>query len=151
MERNGIYSKIELESCAEILYDNYSKSINIEAKTMIEMASKLYIPCVIKYMNNLAETINNIKKASDKVDISVTEKLLIDTSKLLAEAKEALENLKTKVKLADLEKNNIKKAFFYRNEIFPIMEALRRPIDELELLVDSNLWPVPTYGELMYK
>ena len=151
MERNGIYSKIELESCAEILYDNYSKSINIEAKTMIEMASKLYIPCVIKYMNNLAETINNIKKASDKVDISVTEKLLIDTSKLLTEAKEALENLKTKVKLAELEKNNIKKAFFYRNEIFPIMEALRRPIDELELLVDSNLWPVPTYGELMYK
>ena len=59
--------------------------------------------------------------------------------------------MKTKVKLAELEKNNIKKAFFYRNEIFPIMEALRRPIDELELLVDSNLWPVPTYGELMYK
>ena len=151
MGRNGIYSKIELESCAEIYYDNYSKSVNIEARTMIDMASKQYIPCVVKYMNNLAETINNIKKASDKVDISVTEKLLIDTSALLSDAKKALENLKEKVKLAELEKDQIKKAMFYRKEIFPAMEDLRHPIDELELLVDSNLWPVPSYGDLMFK
>ena len=151
MERNGIYSKIELESSADILYDNYSKTIDIEAKTMIEMASKQYIPCVMKYMNNLAETINNIKKASDKADVSVTENLLIDTSTLLSESKIALETLKTKIKQAELEKDEIKKAMFYRKEIFPAMEDLRRPIDELELLVDSDLWPVPSYGDLMFK
>ena len=151
MERNGIYSKIELESIAQIYYENYSKSINIEARTMIDMASKQYIPSIMKFMNNLAETINNIKKASDKIDISVTEKLLIDISKILSEAKQAVDNLKAKIHLAELEKVIIKKAMFYRKEIFPIMESLRRPIDELELLVDSNLWPVPSYGEMMFK
>ena len=151
MKRNEIYSKIELESCADIYYDNYSKTINIEAKTMIEMASKQYIPAIIKYMNNLAETINNIKKASDKVDISVIEKSLIDVSKLLSEAKEALEKLKIKISETEEIKDGVKKAMSYRKEIIPIMEALRKPIDELELIVDSNYWPVPSYGSLMFK
>ena len=151
MKRNEIYSKIELESCADIYYDNYSKTVNIEAKTMIEMASKQYIPSIVKYMNNLAETINNVKKASDKVDISVIEQSLIDISKLLSETKQALEKLKTKLSLALNEKDIVKKAMFYLKEIIPVMEALRRPIDELELLIDSNLWPVPSYGSLMLK
>ena len=118
---------------------------------MIQMASKKYIPCVMKYMNNLSKTIKNIKDASDKVDVSVTEKILIDTSTLLSEAKIALEELKEKVNLADKEKDQVKKAMFYRKEIVPKMEDLRRPIDKLELLVDSNLWPVPTYAALMFK
>ena len=151
MKRNEIYYKIELQSCADIYYDNYSKTVNIEAKTMIEMASKQYIPSIVKYMNNLAETINNVKKASDKVDISVIEQSLIDISKLLSEAKQALEKLKTKLTLAVNEKDVVKKAMFYLKEIIPVMEALRRPIDELELLIDSNLWPVPSYGSLMLK
>ena len=151
MKRNEIYSKIELQSCADIYYDNYSKTVNIEAKTMIEMASKQYIPSIVKYMNNLAETINNVKKASDKVDISVIEQSLIDISKLLSETKQALEKLKTKLALAVNEKDVVKKAMYYLKEIIPVMEALRRPIDELELLIDSNLWPVPSYGSLMLK
>ena len=151
MGRNKIYSKTELESCAEIYYDNYSKVCNIEAKTMIQMASKKYIPSVMKYMNNLAKTIKNIKDASDKVDISVTEKILIDTSSLLSEAKKALEELKEKVSLTEKEKDEVKKAMLYRKEVVPKMEDLRTPIDKLELLVDSNLWPVPTYSELMFK
>ena len=151
MKRNEIYTKVELESCAEIYYDNYSKTISIEAKTMIDMASKQYIPSVMKYMNNLAETINNMKTASDKVDTSVVEKSLTDISKLLSEAKQALEKLKLKIIEAEDNKDVAKKAMFYRKEIIPIMEDLRNPIDELELLVDSNLWPVPSYGALMFK
>ena len=88
--------KIELESCAEIYYGKYSKISNIEATTMIEMASKQYIPAIIKYMNDLVKTIKNIKRVSNKVDVSVTEQLLIETSTLLSEAKNALENLKVK-------------------------------------------------------
>ncbi len=152
MEKNGIYTKNELKSCAEIYYKKYSQTINIEAKTMIDMASKDYIPCVIKFMNNLAQTINNINQATNgKVDNSVTEKILTDTSSLLSKAKEALENLKKNVKEVELEKDVTSKALKYRKEIIPIMEDLRRPIDELELLVDSNLWPVPYYGDLMFK
>ena len=151
MERNNVYSKNELESCAEIYYDNYCKVCNIEAKTMIDMASKQYIPSVMKYMNNLAQTITNIKQASDKVDFSVTEKILIDTSNLLTETKEALEKLKINLDLAEKEQIGIKRAIFYRNKIIENMEDLRRPIDKLELLVDLNLWPVPSYGELILK
>ena len=151
MERNRIYSKIELESCADIYYDNYCKVCNIEAKTMIEMASKQYIPSVMKYMNNLAQTLSNIKQASDKVDISVIEKTLIDTSKLLVEAKEALEKLKENLNLAEKEQERVNRAMFYRNKVCESMEDLRRPIDKLELLVDLSLWPVPSYGELILK
>ena len=152
MEKNGIYTRNELKSCAEIYYDKYSKTIDIEAKTMIEMASKQYIPCVMKFMNNLAQTINNMNQAMNgKADNSVTEKILSDTSSLLSKAKEALEKLKKKTKEVEAEKDGTKKAMLYRKEIIPIMEDLRRPIDELELLVDSNLWPVPYYGDLMFK
>lgn len=152
MEKNGIYTRNELKSCAEIYYDKYAKTIDIEAKTMIEMASKQYIPCVIKFMNNLAQTINNMNQAMNgKADNSVTEKILSDTSSLLSKAKEALENLKKKLKEVEVEKDGTKKAMLYRKEIIPIMEDLRGPIDELELLVDSNLWPVPYYGDLMFK
>ena len=152
MEKNGIYTRNELKSCADIYYDKYAKTINIEAKTMIDMASKQYIPCVIKFMNNLAQTINNMNQAMNgKADNSVTEKILSDTSSLLAKAKEALENLKKKLKEVEVEKDGTKKAMLYRKEIIPIMEDLRRPIDELELLVDSSLWPVPYYGDLMFK
>ena len=151
MEKHGIYTRNELKSCADIYYDKYSKTINIEAKTMIDMASKQYIPCVMKFMNNLAQTINNMNQAMNgKADNSVTEKILSDTSSLLSKAKEALENLKQKLKEVELEKDGTKKAMLYRKEIIPIMEDLRKPIDELELLVDSNLWPVPYYGDLMF-
>ena len=152
MEKHGIYTRNELKSCADIYYDKYSKTINIEAKTMIDMASKQYIPCVMKFMNNLAQTINNMNQAMNgKADNSVTEKILSDTSSLLSKAKEALENLKKKLKEVEAEKDGTKKAILYRKEIIPIMEDLRRPIDELELLVDSSLWPVPYYGDLMFK
>ena len=148
----GIYTRNELKSCADIYYDKYAKTIDIEAKTMIDMASKQYIPCAIKFMNNLAQTINNMNQAMNgKADNSVTEKILSDTSSLLSKAKEALENLKKKLKEEEAEKDGTKKAILYRKEIIPIMEDLRRPIDELELLVDSSLWPVPYYGDLMFK
>lgn len=150
MERNNIYQKSELESRAEIYYDNYSKTVNIEANTMIEMASKQYIPAVIKYMNNLAKTINNMKNASSAALTLDLEKVLNDTSVLLKEAMDALDALKEKVAIAETKPNGVKKAMYYRKEVFTIMGNLRYPIDKLELIVDSNIWPVPSYGELMF-
>ncbi|MBP5446177.1 MAG: glutamine synthetase III [Acholeplasmatales bacterium] len=150
MDRNKIYTKTELESRAEIYYGVYAKTINIEAMTMIEMASKQYIPAVIKYMDKLSETIVNVKQASNSADTTVIEKLLNDTSILLLEAKEALENLKEKVAIAETKPEGVKRALFYRKEVFTIMGALRYPIDKLELLVDADLWPVPSYGDLMF-
>ena len=150
MGRNNIYQRSELEIRAEIYYDNYSKTVNIEANTMIEMASKQYIPAVIKYMNNLCKTINNMKEASKDAVTSVLEEMLNKTSSLLLEAKVALEALKEKIDIAETKPAGVKKAMYYRKEVFTIMGNLRYPIDKLELLVDSNIWPVPSYGDLMF-
>jgi len=114
------------------------------------MASKKYIPAAIKYINTLAKSIKNVKEASNIADTSVLENLLNKTTSLLLEAKNALENLKEKVSEAELKPNGSKKAMFYRKEVFTIMGALRYPIDKLEELVDDTLWPVPSYGDLMF-
>ena len=81
----------------------------------------------------------------------MVEQSLIEVSKLLSEAKQALENLQKKLVETEGIKECVKKAMFYREEKVPIMEVLRKSIDELELLVDSNLWPVPSYGAMLFK
>lgn len=148
--RHNVFSEVELHSRAEIEYENYSKTINIEAKTMIEMASKLYIPAVIKYASSLAASINSIKAAVPDADISVQESLLKETSSLLASAKSALTALSGFVNTA-AEKEGAEQAMYFRTVVFPAMSELRAPIDDLEVIVDKELWPVPTYGDLLFE
>ncbi len=149
--KHGVYSKIELESRAEINYEIYSKAINIEARTMIEMASKLYIPAVIKYTKSLADSIIAVKTAVPSADVSVQEKLLKTVSVLLAGAQEALDDLREKTKEAAAKEGGKTQANYFHGEVFPAMEALRRPVDELEMLVDKSVWPVPSYGDLLFE
>ncbi len=150
-EKHKVFSKSELLARMDILYDSYSKAINIEAKTMIMMASSQYIPAVIKYTNILASSINSIKSAMPGVSTWVQEELLMKTSKLLSEAHTALEQLSMKVEEANKLNDDAKKAVFCHQEVTPSMAALRKPIDELECIVDKELWPVPSYGELLYE
>ena len=89
----SVLTEVELKSRAEIMYESYSKAINIEAKTMVEMASKLYIPSVIKFTTTLAESINAVKAAVPSADVSVQTGLLTKTSSLLAQAQVALDKL----------------------------------------------------------
>ncbi|MDE7299949.1 MAG: glutamine synthetase III, partial [Lachnospiraceae bacterium] len=149
--KHGVYSKIELESRAEINYEIYSKAINIEARTMIEMASKLYIPAVIKYAKGLADSIIAVRAAVPSADVSVQENLLKTVSSLLAGAQGALDKLKTKTKEAAAQGGGRKQAYYFREEVFPAMAALRAPVDELEMLVDKSIWPVPSYGDLLFE
>lgn len=148
--KHNVFTEVELHSRAEIEYENYSKTINIEAKTMIEMANKLYIPAVIKYASGLAASINSIKTAVPDADISVQEGLLKETSSLLASAKSALTALTCYVETAT-EKEGAEQAKYFRNVVFSAMADLRKPIDELELIVDKEVWPVPTYGDLLFE
>ncbi len=150
-EKQAVLTKTELESRAEIHYETYSKAINIEAKTMIEMASKLYIPAVIKYTKNLADSILAVKSAVPGADVSVQEGLLTKTSALLAKAQKALDDLKKKDTEAAKKEEGAKQANYFHDTVFPAMEALRAPIDELELIVDKSVWPVPTYGDLLFE
>ncbi len=148
-EKFGIFTKVELESHEEIIYETYAKTINIEALTMIDMASKKYIPAVIKYSKSLADTVIAVKEAG--ADASVQAQLLSEVSTKLAEAKAALAKLKAVTAEASAMEDVKKSAFFYKDTVRDAMEALRAPIDELEMIVDKAVWPVPTYGELTFE
>lgn len=150
-EKHGVLSKTELESRAEINYEAYAKAINIEAKTMIEMASKKFIPAVIKYTTSLAASINGVKSACAEADVTVQTDLLKECSALLAQAKKALLALQASVEEAADKEEGTEQANFFKDVVFKDMEALRAPIDTLEMLVDKEFWPVPTYGDLLFE
>lgn len=150
-EHHEVLNRTELASRAEIHYESYSKAINIEAKTMIEMASKLYIPAVIRYVERLANSLTAVKNAVPDTDTSVQEELLKKTSTLLSSAQKALNTLKEKDAQAARKEQGSEQANYFHSEVVPAMEALRAPIDELEMLVDKALWPVPTYGDLLFE
>ena len=148
-EQFGIYTKAELESREEIIYETYSKTINIEALTMIDMAGKQIIPAVVSYTKTLAEMVNALAVAG--VDNAVQKGMLESVSRRLAATQTACANLKEVDRKAREIKNAKEQAFFYMNEVIPAMDALRAPADELEMIVDKDVWPIPTYGELMFE
>ena len=150
-ERQNVFSKVELESRAEINYEAYAKAINIEAKTMLEMASKQYIPSIIKYTTKLAESINSIKAACPSADVSVQTDLLTRCSSLLAKAQTALFKLKEVDAVAATKEEGLEQAEYFKDVVFTAMADLRSPIDELEMIVDKENWPVPTYADMLFE
>lgn len=148
-ERFKVLTKAELESRAEIRYENYSKAINIEARTMIDMASKQFLPAFIKYTKSLADTVNSVREAG--ADATVQTEILQEVTKLLGETRNALEAL-TKAADEALEKTEGKeRARFYYFEVTPAMEALRAPVDRMEMIMDKEAWPMPSYGDLLFE
>ena len=148
-EKFGIFTRAELESREEVLYETYSKTINIEALTMIDMASKQILPTVIRYTRTLADTVIAVKAAG--VEPVVQAGLLQEASGLLEEAKKALEALKTADEKAASMPEGREQAFYYKDVVKTAMEALRAPIDALEMIVDKDVWPLPSYGDLMFE
>ena len=148
-ERFSVFTKAELESRAEIQYEAYAKAINIEARTMIDMASKQFLPAFIKYTKTLADTVNAVKAAG--VDASVQTETLKEVSALMAETKAALDNLvKTTADAAAKEEGEVQ-ATYYHTEVVPAMDALRAPVDKLEMIVDKEAWPMPSYVDLIFE
>ena len=148
-ERFGVFTKAELESRAEIQYESYAKAINIEARTMIDMARKQFIPAVIKYTKTLADTVLAVKEAG--VDASVQAETLEEITVLLKEARAALARLEEVTAQAAAKEEGPVQANFYHDEVCPAMENLRRPIDKLEMIVDKEAWPMPSYGDLIFE
>ena len=148
-EQFHVFTEAELRSRVEIKYENYAKVINIEAKTMIDMASKQIIPAIIKYTKTLADTVVAVKAAG--VDASVQAEALAEVSELLKEAKEALATLIKVTDEAATKEEGEEQAKFFKFTVFPAMEALRAPIDKLEMIVDKEAWPMPSYGDLMFE
>ena len=148
-ERFGVFTKAELESRAEIQYETYAKAINIEARTMIDMASKQFMPAFIKYTKTLADTINAVTAAG--ADASVQKDCLDKVTVLMGETKTALDELiKVTDEAAGKEEGSVQ-ANFYHSDVVPAMEALRTPVDKLEMIVDKEAWPMPSYGDLIFE
>jgi len=148
-EKFHVLTKTELESRAEIRYENFAKIINIEAKTMIDMASKHIIPAIIKYTKELADTINAVHAAG--ADVTVQSEILSEVTALLIDTRTALKELCEvvgKVRSIEIVKE---RAEYCHNIIRPAMEALRKPVDKLEMIVDKEDWPMPSYGDLIFE
>ena len=144
-----VFSKAELESRVEIKYENYAKAINIEAKTMIDMASKQILPAVIGYTKSLADTILAVKGAGAPTTVQTD--LLNDVSKLLEEAKAALVTLEEVTDKAAEAGDMAAEARYFYESVVPAMAALRTPVDKLEVLVDKKVWPMPSYSDLLFE
>ena len=143
-EKLGVMTKRELEARREIKLEEYAGLINIEARTMIDMAAKLYIPSVIAYVNSVASSMSTVKNAYAQADTTAQQTILVKASSLLADTQQALDNLKAATDAAESAKD-------FHEKVLPAMAALRTPVDELETIVDSEYWPVPTYGQMMFE
>ena len=145
----GIYTEAELRSRAEIQYEAYAKAINIEARTMIDIAAKTLIPSVVRYSGVLADTVNSIKAAGS--DTTVAKEMLDDVIRLVTEAKSALTKLIQVTDEGVAMEQGRDQAVFYKDEVNKAMNDLRRPIDELETIMDKDYWPMPSYGDLLFE
>ncbi len=148
-ERFNVFTKAELESRAEIQYEAYAKTINIEARTMIDMASKQIIPAVMGYTKTLADTVLAVKAAG--ADTEVQSGILTEVSALLKETKSALVHLQAVTEEAASKEDGPVAANFYHDTVVPAMAALRAPVDTLEMIVDKEAWPMPSYGDLIFE
>ncbi|MBR1635775.1 MAG: glutamine synthetase III [Lachnospiraceae bacterium] len=150
-ERFGVLTRAELASRAEIEYEIYAKKLNIEAKTMIDITRKQIVPAVIRYTTVLAESVNQVKAASKEADASTQSQMLFEVSDLLAQTRLGLS------KLEQVESEGVKmaggreRAVYYRDEVRSAMNALRVHIDKLEMLVDKEMWPMPSYGDMLFE
>lgn len=148
-EKFGIFTEAELYSRAEILYETYAKTINIEALTMLDMANKQIFPAVMKFAKTLADTTLAIGQAGG--DDTVSKELLKTVTEKLTEAKKAAEQLLLEETKASSMARGKEQAFYYHEVVLKAMEALRAPADELEKLVDKEYWPFPTYADLLFE
>ncbi|MDO4480399.1 MAG: glutamine synthetase III [Erysipelotrichaceae bacterium] len=149
-EKQHVYSKEEIESRYEVLIEEYVKIINIEALTMLDMAKKEILPAVTSYSKSLADTILSKKAVCESMDTTYETAVLKQTSELLKEAYEAVNALSESIDQMNALSDFEKKANFVRDDLLSKMAALRKPCDELEVIVDEKDWPFPTYGKLLF-
>ncbi|MCI7804217.1 MAG: glutamine synthetase III [Oscillospiraceae bacterium] len=148
-EKFKVYSKTEITSRMEILLENYSKVINIEALTMLDMAKKSILPTAIEYTKEVCDTVASMKSAGvdAALEVSIANKL----SGLTVALSKAIDTLDEKrIASKDYEDDALKLARYYRDEIFADMQSLRAVADELEMCIPEKKWPFPTYTDLLF-
>ncbi|MDR3584892.1 MAG: glutamine synthetase III [Desulfosporosinus sp.] len=149
-EKHKVLSRTELESRYEINLEQYTKQINIEALTMINMAKNMIFPAAVKYSTLLANSINAIKYASDAIDVSAQQELLKEVCSTLVSFKANLGILEKDIQEATTITEAYQQAVYYRDVVFTAMQALRGDGDQLETMIDAELWPLPTYAQMLF-
>jgi glutamine synthetase len=150
-EKHGVFSSTELHSRYEIYLEQYSKTINIEAQTMIDMAKRQILPVVMRYATELAHSINTIGSACAEANVSTQTTLLQEISSLLKDLKDKIDTLQVATtKAKELNGDANRQGIYYRDVVFPAMNDLREVVDTLEILVDYELWPLPSYTQMLF-
>ena len=151
-EEMNVLSRAEITSRKEILLDNYSKTVCIEARTMLDIARKKILPVCISYTKQLCDAVNAKNQLSPALNVStaVEDALVSEISDLTAGLFEAIEDLREQIAMAGREHTVIEKATAYRKTVVPAMERLRTTADALELLIPQDQWPFPPYSEILY-
>ncbi len=148
-EKYEVLSHKELHSRYEIYIETYAKQVNIEALAAIDMAKKQLIPAALEYATFLADSVSSFKAVS--VGASIQEDLLKKLGALLGSSYKNLAGLEAAVAKAQGVSDAVKKAETYRDEVVTTMQALRSDIDSIEMLVPRDMWPIPTYADLLFK
>lgn len=151
-EKHGVLSHTELHSRYEINLEQYSKTINIEAQTMLYMVKRQILPAGLKYVSYLASGIQTIKGISTGTPVVVQEGILNQVSNILVSLNNNLQDLEAKAQKAlEIENDAFAQGVFYRDQVFEAMNALRQDVDQLEEVVAEEFWPLPTYAEMLFK
>ncbi|MCL2024435.1 MAG: glutamine synthetase III [Coriobacteriia bacterium] len=149
--KHGIFTEAEQRSRYEILLEDYSKAINIEALTMVDVVKGKIIPACIDYQIDIVTLLQRKKQACGTHDMTLEDQLLNSISKLsgsMAKKLAALE--KTLLVAKENDEDALAEACYYRDKVFSAMSELRLVVDELEMLVSDKYWPLPSYAELLY-
>ena len=145
-----VYTERELQSRYTILLQSYCKIINIEGKTMVDMAKKDILPAVSAYSRSLSETILAKRKVCKKLDCSYEKEILTKISTLIASAHKHVKDLEIALSMKKSFPNVTALSVHCKNTVLSLMEALRSDVDSLESLVSADCWPMPTYGDLLF-
>ena len=148
LEKFGIFNKAQIESRVEILLERYSKTVNIESLTMIDMAKKKFIPAALKYCKELCDGI--AVKSGFGIDASIERTLAEKITNLNSEAYRLVEELEKNTAAAAAEENALKMATAYRDDVVSTMEKLRKCVDSIEVMMPANQWPVPAYSDMIF-
>lgn len=146
-----VFTAEEIHARQEIKFEEYAKTINIEALTMLDMAKKEILPACMDYVTVLADSINTVKAASSVANVSYQEELLVEISELVAQAQSKVKELAIVLDETQDIEDMEEKAFAFKFKVFEAMVALRTPCDELEGLVSEEFWPIPSYTDLLFR
>ena len=150
MEEFGVLTKVEMDSRYEVELEHYSKIINIEALTMLEMARKQLLPAVNAYMSEVANTAASKLAVSEKISVRSETKTLTKLSADADTMSDAIDTLQDAVNAAKALSTESEKAVAFHDNVLPAMDALRAAADDAETICGEDYWPLPSYSKMLY-